>query len=151
MEIDGKIKELEARLAELRRQRDAEIEAVRASVQPIWQYILKPYSESGWDRIADPSCRYFRLEGNVVNSDALQAVGARVPDQGGMTYLFNTLSGRFVISAGGGQVILRLTDGGFGPADAEAFRELEILLYENPDVSHDVSGVVERAHARREG
>lgn len=149
MKYDERIAELEAELARLRREQDDEARARRDAVPPRYEYLLVPVNPTH-DKVADPSCRYYRLEGVVINADELHAVGAKVPQSGGMNYLFNTLSGRFVLSVGGGYVHLYLVDQFGRKAESEAFRELEILLHGAPEATHDVTDIVERAHAKRE-
>lgn len=144
----SRIEELEAKLAQLRQEEADRARALRESVTPRYTYMLVPHSES-WDKIADPSCRWYRLEGVIINTPELNAVGAAIPAAGGMNYLFNTLSGRFVISGGGGTVYLNL-NGRFGPPDTEAFQELEAFVAEHPE-GGDVTEIVERGRARREG
>lgn len=148
MEIDEKIGELETQLAQLRQRRLDERRALMESVIPQFRYtlelVIRPH-----DRVADPSCEWYRLEGKVTNREELEAVG-RTVHEGGMDYLFNRLSGRFVLSSGG-QVFLNLTDGTFGKADRQAFDELEAVVRKNPGVGGDVTDIVNRARALREG
>lgn len=147
-ERDARIEKLTAELNRLKREQAAELEARRGSVTPQFIYVLATNSQAR-ERIADPNCVWYRLEGVVVNGAELRAVGATVPESGGMNYLFNCLSGRFVISAGGGRVHLNLVDGAFGRADVQAFKELEAFVSEHPG-GGDVTEIVTRGRARRE-
>lgn len=145
----SRMQELEAELATLRQQEKDEVKARRESVKPAWAFILAPHTDR-YDKIADPSCRWYRLEGVITNSEEYHEVGATKPQEGGMNYLFNTLSGRFVISGGGGTIYISLTgDSIFGrAADTEAFGALEAFIRENPE-GGDVTEIVERGRAAR--
>lgn len=142
----GKIEELEAELKRLRQEERDATEAKRRSVVPAYRYTLEPSSQV-YDKVADPSCRWYRLEGKVTNGDQLAEVGSTMPFGGGMNYLFNDLSGRFVISGGGGTIYLNLVRGTFGEADTEAFQDLELLIQQDPEGSFDVTDIVNRARA----
>lgn len=144
MTTADRITELEAELKQLRQQQREEQEAARKAVSPTYRFTLTPAESSGFDRIVDPSCELWRLTGTVTNREELVAVGASV-HEGGMNYLFNTLSGRFVLVVGGGQVWLHLSgDTVWGrEAHTEAFAELEAFVVANPE-GGDVTDIVSR-------
>lgn len=148
MGLDEKIGELEAELDKLRQQRLDELKALRESVTPRYTYLLVRPTGPGTDRIADPSCVWYRLEGVVINADELHAVGVTTPHQGGMNYLFNTLSGRFVMSGGGGTSYISLVDDFGRKADTEAFQELEAFVEKHPE-GGDVTDIVARGREKR--
>jgi Ni,Fe-hydrogenase I small subunit len=102
-----RIAELEAELVELRKQESDAKEALRKSVKAEYKFTLTRQDEQkhqhNWgDPIWDDTITVLRIDGKILNEDALKEVGAMVPTQGGMDYLFNTATGKFVIAIGGG-------------------------------------------------
>lgn len=98
--IQAEITELESKLKSAYAAKTL-AEAARAkSVDPIYRFTLSPV-EDKFEKIYDDSCRLYLLAGKVLNKDELQAVG-KVPFEGGMNYLYNSLSNKFVVAVGGG-------------------------------------------------
>jgi len=121
--IHDRIAELEAELAQLKRE-DAEQKAQRRKqVRPVYKFTLKPANDPYMVRsIMDESCVLYTLSGKVLNADEMKAVGNQL-FEGGMTYLFNRITGKFIMSTGGGSVYLR---------SAEAFGELGEFIVRHP-------------------
>jgi hypothetical protein len=100
-----KVERLEAELRQAREAESAERERLRAATPIVMRFTLVPDERPGRDELWDDTCRWYYLEGEVVNAEEAAAAGHKVADHsGGMAYLFNTLSGKFVMSSGGGRV-----------------------------------------------
>jgi hypothetical protein len=104
---DKSIAELEAQLRAAKQRKSEEDEARRKSVKPVYQFSLIPRPEERrYEKIIDSSIRVYRLEGKILNVDELAAAGwlKRDLESGGMSYLFNSLSGKIVMETGGGRL-----------------------------------------------
>lgn len=140
-QIDSQVEALEQRIRMLRKQQSDELAERRKAVSPVYAFTLILVEDS-WGRLADDSCCWYELRGQVLNVRELEAVGAR-PFEGAMRYLFNRLSGRFVVSGGGGSIFLHLTPDWRGNVDTEAFAELAEFVVNNPQGGM-VTDIVER-------
>ena len=131
---NDRIAELEAELAQLKRE-DADARAAAAkAVQPVYQFTLVPTSDNWQTKgIWDESCVLYTLSGKVLNADEMKAVGNQL-FQGSMDYLFNTATGKFIMSTGGGSIFLK---------SAEAFGELATFVVQNP-MGGNVNDIVNR-------
>lgn len=143
----AKIAELERQIAELRQADLAAMEARRQLVKPSYVFTLEPVHTTGYRKSADPHCCWYRLTGTVTNKPELEEVGIH-PFEGGMDYLFNELSGRFVISGGGGSVWLHLTPHYGEESDDAAFKELEAFIKGSP-LGGEVTEIVNRYRENR--
>lgn len=141
MSVDTDIARLEKQLEELRAQRRAEMQAKMDAVTPLFTFTLTPVTDH-WRESADPACRWYELRGTIQNKDECLAVGKK-PLDGAMRYLYNTLSGRFVVSNGGGTVWLKLGHEFGGEPDVEAWTELEAFVKDYPE-GGDVTPIVDR-------
>jgi hypothetical protein len=151
---DSQIAELEGKLATLRGKKADEEKARRESVTPVYAYSLTPderSTERRFHRIMDESVLIYRLEGTCVNQDEIDAVGGKA-FTGSMSYFFNTASGKFICSTGGGSVFVQ--DGG----SHIGHREIDDSVYVWADLnefvqSHpqggDVTKIILAHHERR--
>jgi len=148
---DKTVEELRAELREAERREAAELQIRRAKVQVRRQFTLLPYEDVHFlDRVYDSTCKLYRLVSTVVNHDEAKTAGHTELEMrnGGMTYVYNTLSHRLVTGVGGGTIWI-------GPtwmneddtSDVEAFEELNAFLLEHPE-GGDVTEIVERFRNR---
>jgi len=139
--------ELYAAAREVERSEMAAKALLADSVQPVYQFTLTP-TDSSFDKIFDGSgCSVYKLSATVVNKAEVEAVGGKIRE-GGLSYLFNHLNGRFVCSTGGGQIWL--DDGTFGkPFDVEAFTALANYLLEVNIDGGDVTEIILAARSKK--
>jgi hypothetical protein len=150
--LDNEIKTLEATLKDLKKKRDEERREKQNSVKPIYRFTLSPDSDH-WhmEDMQDDSLKFVRLEGIVTNQNEMEAVGNAV-FQGGMTYIFNRLSGKIAMAIGGGNVWLS-TRPMFSKSDEEresarkTFDLLSAFLRDNPE-GGDVTEIVTKHRAQ---
>ena len=96
----------ELRAAELREA--AERQARTKETPVIRRFTISPTERKGrfHDELFDPACRFYDLDCEVTNR--AEAIEAGHPEHdlrgGGMTYVFNTLSGSIVCGTGGGTI-----------------------------------------------
>jgi hypothetical protein len=128
---------LKARLRELEQAEEVKAQALRDSVQPVYEFLLEPEAERngffGGDRLFDDTCRFYKLSGRVTNKEELKEVGAghRV-FEGAMRYLFNGATGQFACAVGGGSVFL---------SSQEGWRALSDFIRQHPE-GGNVSDIV---------
>jgi hypothetical protein len=91
-------------LAKLQAAENAERKAKAEAVKPRYQFFIAPVKNENWDKIYDDSVVKYRIEGIIKNMSELEAVGKGNALSGGMTYLFNKLSGQFIMAVGGGSL-----------------------------------------------
>lgn len=118
---NARIDQLKAEIREIELAEQAERDARKASVRPVRSYTFTPNERNhGFYKILDESCKLYRLECKVVNKAEMLEVGYTDHDlhEGGMTYLFNTLSGKIVMSTGGGNV--HISDGSWSDENKDA-------------------------------
>jgi hypothetical protein len=148
----GKMRDIEEIRAELRaaeQELEAEKRAAREAVKPAYRFTLLPVTDRE-NKVYDDTCRVYRLEGVVLNEDALKAVGAYHPGNGAMRYLFNTGTGKLVTALGGGTIyVSRRWGNADDGSDVIAMAELSAFLVEHPE-GGDVTEIVE-AHRQRRG
>jgi len=141
MTTEDEIKALEERLEELKAQ--ANVERIERSklVQPMYKFVLEPIEKPhAWDRLYDETCMLYSLYGELLNADELRDVGKVVPSSGGMTYLWNGATDRFVCATGGGQMFVK---------DTETWNELSKFIKVHRD-GGDVTEIVDRERLRRQ-
>lgn len=137
--------ELREELKEAERREREAADRLAASVRPVWRFTLLP-SDEKFDKVWDESVLKYRLQGEIQNREELELVNNPMRnDGGGMTYLFNTLSKRLVMSTGGGT--MWLSEGWGNNEDAIesariARRELEFFLDLQPE-GGDVTQIIE--------
>lgn len=133
---ENEIAALEAKLAELRRAESARLAELAKSVKPVYEFRLE-LDTRGYDRVFDDACTMYQLNGRVTNKPELEAVGARSHFEGGMRYVFNGATGKFICSVGGGSIFL---------SSVEGWAELSEFVRRNPE-GGDVSEIVSRRRA----
>lgn len=71
-------------------------------------YVITPQApRDTWQPLFDPACRFYRISCRVTNREEAEAVGHHLGyADGGMTYLFNTATGKLAASCGGGLVMI---------------------------------------------
>lgn len=141
--MDSEIAMLDRQLAERRIARQNAAKAAQDAVKPVYKFTLTP-SDSRHDKIYDGSCTLYTLAGILVNKDELEAVGNTREEGGKINYLFNHLSGNFVMRVGGGRVWL--TKPNSWDDDAEVLDQLAHYLL---DVNIDGGDVTEIVAAFR--
>jgi hypothetical protein len=136
------VEQIRAELREAEAREAAEREAERERVPVIWQYTLSPLEpDPNWNPRFDPTCSLSRRDGAVTNRAEAEAAGHSTyrMDGGGMVYVFNNGTGRFVTSTGGGRIYT---------SDPLAFEALSQYLLDHPE-GGDVTPIIEEARARR--
>jgi hypothetical protein len=155
--IDLSVDELESLLKAKKDELAAAEKARRESVKPVWSWVLKRDDNAHrMDRLMDDSCVWYRLIGYMRNVTEYEAVhggdsisnATRTGHGQGMTYLYNTLSGRFVLASGGGRIWIKESAWSIGDNIAEirrnhdeCFTELAAFVQANPD-GGDVTDII---------
>ena len=135
----------ELRAAELRE--SAERQARTAQTPVVRKFTIEPTKPKGrfHDDLFDPSCRFYDLECEITNrAEALEAGHAEHDlRSGGMTYVFNTLSGLIVCAVGGGSIYV---SGGWDAKNAESAQltmgAISAFIVANPE-GGDITDLVE--------
>lgn len=134
-----RIVQLRAELAELEAAEKATVKAADAVV-PKFTFDLA-VDDLKFDKLFDPSVIAYRLSGTCTNAEELAEVGrSHSAEGGGMVYLFNTLSGRFIMSHGGGRVYLSKAGSAFS-TDLDKIALLEAFVAVHPE-GGDVTDIV---------
>jgi|SRR5882724_349681 len=128
------IEEIQAELEAAIIARDKTEAELAKSVKPMYIFTLVLHTDKfDLAKVFDPSCSLYRLVGRCTNKKEMEAVH-KFPHEGAMTYVFNTLSHKFVMAVGGGSIFT---------SDAEAWEELsDFVSYghsQGGDVTHIVS------------
>jgi hypothetical protein len=150
---DRTIQEIRAELAEAEKAEKLELERLKEAFPPIWQFTIKPAaprSFSSTDELYDDTCRFYELEGEVINREEAAAVGHTelFMRGGGMTYVYNTLSHRIICATGGGTIyISRPWSIRDDTSAQETMEEVNAFLLENPE-GGDITEIVERHRTR---
>jgi hypothetical protein len=141
--VKKSIEELESALREAKEEARLELIARVASVVPQWTFaVAVDEREALFNRVYDDSCLWYRIEGTCTNREEAEAAGHsrdRLATSG-MSYLFNTLSGRIVCSSGGGTYHF----GGFDkndPAHIRAINQISDFLVDNEE-GGDITDIV---------
>jgi hypothetical protein len=121
LDAKDKVKKLEDKIANLKK-----LEA--EETKPVYEFTILPVTDK-WDQPYDDSCKWYRIEGKVLNVEDCIKVG-RNPSQGGYNYLYNEYTQRIVLMGGGGTIFF----GGFrhDPGNKEAMEALGDWIAENP-------------------
>jgi len=115
------IKEIQAELNLAIEIEAAEKREVAKNTKPDYTFTLVP-SYRPYYKVYDSSCKLYDLRGLVNNKEELRKVG-KTPFEGSMTYVFNTLSGKFVMGVSGGSVLTE---------DPDTWEELSEFIDANP-------------------
>jgi hypothetical protein len=156
--MERTVEDLRAELREAEAKEREEREARKAAVEPILRYTLTlDLRELRREPLWDPACRYYRLEGEVINEQELLEAGHSRDEarrrQGGMTYLFNSATGRFVKAVGGGNVYISAPHSSFNSGNPEVratWSRLSEFIKAEPD-GGDVTAIVRDHDARIKG
>lgn len=136
---DHTVEELTAALEVAKHRAQAEANKLRESVTPIKRITIEPV-EPKFDRLYDDAVRWYRIEGVCINKDELEAVGASKPMEGGINYLFNIATGKFIMRDGGGTIHLPNGKSGYtGGAEQWVMDELAEIVLSNPDKTTDIT------------
>ena len=133
------VEEIRAELAAAKSVAAAALVARQNAVHPIWKFTFRPV-DSRYDKIHDETIGIYRLEGKLMNTDHYNEVGKRIPDGGGMNYLYNVGTERLIMRLGGGRLWLSAGDGSFGD-NVEALVELAGYIARKPS-GGDVTDIV---------
>jgi len=114
-------------------------QAVRDSVKPDVRYTIQPGESHRWDRVWDDAVVPYHIGAKVLNREALEEVGAQVPQEGGMRYLFNTATGKLIGYTGGGNIYLG--------DNQRAFDQVSAFLQASPE-GGDITDIVESTRGR---
>jgi hypothetical protein len=88
------------------KQREADERQVKLDETPIVRrFTIKPTADR-WHEMYDDSCKLYELAAEITNIEQAKEAGHPGHDlrAGGMTYVFNPLSGRIVTGTGGGTI-----------------------------------------------
>lgn len=144
VEVKAEIERLQKRLSDLKEQERKDHLEAQARVKPVWRFTLEPRPSDSFTKIYDPSVVIYRLSGVVVNEEELKAVHKEIRN-GSMSYLYNTLSKRFITPVGGGSLFIVDDTWGNKPKNRETremtFACLEFFLSEHPE-GGDVTGII---------
>lgn len=100
----AQITALEQQIKKLKEQDKQERIARLEATPKIMRYSIA-VADDKWDKILDPECITYRVTGEVANRVEALAAGHNLDrDSGGMNYLFNKATGRFVMAMGGGTI-----------------------------------------------
>lgn len=104
-DVEQTIEELEAQLAEAKRAKAAEANTKRESCPPQWVFTVEPVERSH-EEMFDPTCRFYKLSGEVANEEQARAAGwdEHSLRGGGMVYAYNTQTERIICATGGGMI-----------------------------------------------
>lgn len=133
---------VELRTAELR---EADEKRAKLKSTPVVRrYTIKP-GEARWHEVYDDSCLLYELSTEITNLDEARAAGH--PDHdlraGGMTYIFNTCSGKIVMGVGGGTIWIGTGMGGqHKDAAHNAMSQISQFLISHPE-GGDITRIVE--------
>lgn len=133
------IAEIEAELKAARKAEDAARAEKAKEIVPKYIFTITPSeTNNSYQRVYDKSCLVYTIAGEVTNPEELRAIG-RTPFQGSMRYVFNTLSGMFVMSVGGGSSFV---------SDPGAFEELSEYVLRHPN-GGDVTDIISAYRGNR--
>lgn len=146
---EDRIADLEKLIHELRAAKAVETESIRAATPIKWRYELQLVTDYKHDRILDESVKMYRLMGTVQNLDEARAAGHSDRDlqAGGLNYLYNTFSGKIIMSHGGGRAFIGFLSGNVSEASKLAVEELNEFIARFPN-GGDVTEIVERYRQR---
>lgn len=97
------VEQLEDMLRAAKAREESKRQELRNSVEPVYEFTLFPVKLTHFgDECWDDTIVGWRLEGRVVNREECEAVGHTRLHEGGMTYIYNTGTKKFVMTTGGG-------------------------------------------------
>jgi hypothetical protein len=136
--------ELRAEL-KLIEQEEAADKAARLAATPVTMKFTIMPAKDRWTKMYDSTCVLYELNGQVTNADEAKAAGHYEHELrgGGMTYVFNTGTGRIVCGTGGGTIWV---GGGFaGQSDESAawtMIQISAFIVQHPE-GGDITAIVE--------
>lgn len=136
--------ELQAQLRALEALEEAERKARVKAAPIVMKFTIEPTTDR-WHEVYDDSCLLYKLEGKVTNREEAKRAGHPDHDlrDGGMTYVFNKLSGRIVTGVGGGTIWI---GAGWQTKNAESAHDtmetISRYLVEHPE-GGDITYIVE--------
>lgn len=142
------IEELEQLLKEAKAAEAAEARAKLDAVPPIWRFYVEP-STRAYEKLYDENCVWYRVYATCTNLEEAREAGHGLAIEAsgkGMDYVFNKLSGKIVLSSGGGHVWL-----GFGssePAHLWAIEQVSEFIVRYPE-GGDITAIVEQYRRAR--
>jgi hypothetical protein len=153
LDYDEQIADLEGQLKLIRQRREDALKVLRESVVPVYQYEIRLDQRDHGDKIWDQSVKMYRLTGVCLNQEEVDAVGGKT-FTGGMSYLFNTATGRIIMPTGGGSIFIKASGWYRSPNEVDdtdqAYSELSAFLVSHPE-GGEVTHLVEAHQARRSG
>lgn len=138
-------KELRAAEQSLKQREIDERQAKMDATPVVRRFVIKP-TEDQWHEMYDDSCKLYKLAAEITNRDEAIAAGHADHDlrAGGMTYIFNTLSGRIVTETGGGTIWVGAGWGGKTRESARvAMEAISKFIVEHPN-GGDITDIVEQ-------
>lgn len=143
------IDEIRAELAEAEAREKEERQRIRNSVQPQVRFtVFVPQDTHVSGRIWDDTITVYRVEAEVLNKKELKEVG-RSADEGGMSYYFNTLTGKLICPTSGGTLYFHSFSKREDTEASEVARgEIEAFIAENPE-GGDITSIIEKYKATR--
>ena len=151
-------KSVEQLRAELKRAEEAEKQKQEERAKacpPIWRFTITP-DNSKFDRIYDDTCRLYRLSGVITNKEETEAAGNHIfsGSEGGMSYVFNSLSGKIVMGVGGGRIFVSGRTWNPNPDEdnsaVETFEKISAFIRENPE-GGDITDIVNEHREAQHG
>jgi hypothetical protein len=147
--IMSRAEELRAELKRIEQEEAAEKTARKAATPVVRKFTIKPVTNR-WTVMYDSTCVLYDLSAEVTNADEAKAAGHYEHDMrgGGMTYVFNTGTGRIVCSTGGGTIWI---GGGFAGQNDESAAwtmiQISAFIVQHPE-GGDITAIVE-AHRNK--
>lgn len=140
------IEEIEEELRLAKQAQRDEAERRREAVKPRYEYVIASATTKSYDRVYDPAVVLYRVESICLNMGECVDAGHNEDGlrQGGMTYYFNTATGRIITCTGGGY--LHIEDFDDREASARCVAEVSEFLVAHPE-GGEITDIVERFHA----
>lgn len=140
------IEEIEEELRLARRAQADETKRRREAVKPRYEYVIAPTTGYSHDRCYDPAVVLYRVESICLNMAECVAAGHSEQNlrQGGMTYYFNTATGRIITSTGGGHLHIESFDD--VEESTKCIAEVSEFLVAHPE-GGEITDIVERFNA----
>lgn len=147
------VEELRAELREAEAQAKKEADERRKAFKVQYRYEISLHNRNTtFDKIYDPTCTRYRISRTCLNRE--EALAAGLPDfeltDGGMAYMFNTVTGRIICATSGGTQYIseRWNTYEKDGADDWAFEQIGKFLTVLPD-GGDITAIVEAYLERR--
>lgn len=151
--MERSIEDIEAELREARQARDAERKRIRDATPVVRRFTILPHSPRRFsEEMYDDNCALYELRAEVINKEEAMAAGHSEHEfrEGGMTYVFNKISGRIVCGTGGGTFwVSRGTSEKSRQSANRAMDEISSFIRRHPD-GGDITSIVNK-HRSREG